>query len=196
MAKGLDANTDCSGLIPCLKQNGIEFIARYYGRTKHHPLTQQEAKTISAAGMHVVAVWESGNPTSADYFSHVQGVADGHDAYIYAHTKIGQPTESPIYFAVDYDATHADVNGVVTSYFQGIHEGFDKARGNAPAYPVGVYGSGLTCTHLLHVKMVTFTWLSEFDRLRRLCRVQRLEHQATCLPDQNLRTEHRRYRHR
>jgi hypothetical protein len=161
MAKGLDANVDCRSQATCIKEAGFDFVARYYKFVHNaHPLTRDEAVALSEAGLYVVAVYESGRPTEPGYFSHARGVQDGKRAYEYARDEIGQPEGSAIYFAVDYDASAGDLDGVITEYFGGIAEAFDAASGGNPAYPIGVYGSGCTCAHLLKHTSVTYAWLA------------------------------------
>jgi hypothetical protein len=160
MAKGFNVNADCSTVAACLAKD-YEFVGRYYGTTKRHPLTLEEAKALSAHNLFLVAVWESGFPTSASYFSFAKGVNDGTSAYHYAQQDIGQPNETAIYFAVDYDASETDIAGVITEYFKGIKSGFEAISQNNPAYVVGVYGSGLTCSQLLGSNLVEKSWLAE-----------------------------------
>jgi len=85
---------------------------------------------------------------------------DGTRAYEYARDQVGQPEGAAIYFAVDYDASAADLEGVITDYFGGIAQAFETASGGQPAYPVGVYGSGCTCAWLLKHTSVSYAWLA------------------------------------
>ena len=161
MSNGFDSNQNCSGHASCILAKGLTFVARYY----NHPpsaktLTHGEAKTLSLAGLHLVAVWESGSPLQAAYFSHAQGLQDGAKAHDHAAAVIQQPVSAPIYFAVDFDATAAEIAGPITHYFQGVREALQHAAGSGARYPVGVYGSGLACRTLLDAGFVSFTWLS------------------------------------
>jgi len=163
MANGLDVAQDSTPQIGCLGENGYTFICRYYNT--NHPsknLTLAEAQALSAAGITIVVVWENGFPTTAGYFSQAKGVADATAALALA-TAIGQPAGSAIYFAVDYDATAADVSGPVTDYFQGVASVLGAA---ATQYAAGVYGSGATCQSLLDAGLVTFSWLSQSTGFR------------------------------
>ena len=162
MAKGLDVNQNCATIAPKLVADGYEFIARYYKITSgSHPLTHQEARALTDAGLSIVAVWENGFPTTSAYFSYSKGVHDGVAAYHMAQSDIQQPAGSPIYFAVDYDASHGDIIGGISDYFHGVRDGFNTIGRKAPAYPIGVYGSGGVCAWLLdHLPAVTYAWLS------------------------------------
>ncbi len=160
--KGLDTNRNCTDLATCLKQNGIDFVARYYSRTTQNAdkrLTLAEAQALSQAGLYLVTVYED-SPTSKTYFSNDRGKSDGKSAYAYAQ-DINQPRDSAIYFAVDYDATMADIEGPIIQYFNGVYDGLKDSANAKPIYKIGVYGSGATCDYLRkNLSFVEFSWLS------------------------------------
>lgn len=160
MAKGVDASVPCTAALACFKQNGIEFVGRYYANHGSKVLTLAEAQAISGAGLRIVAVWEDGSPTQASYFSYAKGVDDGTSAYHDAQS-LGQPVASPIYFAVDYDASSADISGPVNDYFRGIQAGFQAAAAGGPVHPVGVYGSGAVCQFMLGRRLAQYAWLTQ-----------------------------------
>jgi hypothetical protein len=78
-----------------------------------------------------------------------------------AKESIGQPFGSAIYFAVDYDPTQADIDGVISNYFTGVHAALYVANEGEPSYRVGVYGSGLCCGTLIDRGIATLSWLSQ-----------------------------------
>jgi len=160
MKKGLDASRDLTKFASELAGR-YDFVARYYNaKNASKNLTLGEANILSTAGLAIVVVWEDGRPTNAGYFSYEKGVDDGTSAYFYALHTISQPASTPIYFAVDYDATQADLNGPITSYFQGIRDGFNTISNNDPSYIVGVYGSGLVCSGILSANLASYSWLT------------------------------------
>jgi hypothetical protein len=160
MPQGFDTNHSCLHVVDQLKSLNIDFVGRYYANSGPKVLTRAEALALSTAGIAIVAVWEDGFPTKAGYFSYSKGVDDGtsacHDAQV-----IGQPVDSPIYFAVDCDAAPDEVAGAISDYFRGIAVGFAASSGGQAYYPVGVYGSGLTCSSLLARNMASVAWLSQ-----------------------------------
>jgi hypothetical protein len=166
MGKGLDTTVNCHSLAASIKEAGYDFVCRYYNRNNPGKnLTREEAAALSRAGLHVVAVWENGYPTSPDYFSYEAGKKDGHDAHRYAHS-IGQPANTPIYFTVDYDASEADLSGVVSKYMSGVLDAFREEEIAAGThYDVGIYGSGQTCGHMLDAFRgaggIRYAWLAE-----------------------------------
>ena len=163
MTQGFDTGPDCSAHAAAIKAQGYGFVGRYYFSViSHHKkkLTRSEAEALSGAGLYVVAVFENSS-NSAGYFTHAQGLSDGKAAFRYAADQIVQPFGSPIYFAVDYDASTANLSGGIGSYFRGIAEAFTAESQGGDTYQIGVYGSGLTCSTLAHSGAVTYTWLAQ-----------------------------------
>jgi hypothetical protein len=101
-------------------------------------LTFIELRAIHDANLALYLVFQNGGDGAA-YFSFAQGVKDGRDART-AAAEFGWPRDLPIFFAVDYNASDADLTGVLLAYFNGVYEGMLHADGR-PAYPIGVYGS-------------------------------------------------------
>jgi hypothetical protein len=159
LLKGFDANRDCGKLIDKIVAGKVDFVARYYSHNSAKNLSFSEARLLSGAGLKIVAVWEAQGDKAAS-FSHASGVDDGTSAYNMA-ISIGQARGTPIYFAVDFDAPQAVVAGPIHDYFQGVADGFASIGHNDPAYTVGVYGSGLVCSRLKQLSLVTHTWLSQ-----------------------------------
>jgi len=162
MKRGFDSNRDLSKFGSCLAMEGYDFVGRYYN--KNNPsknLSFAEANFLSSIGLRIVAIWENGFPTSASYFSYRTGLADGTAAYEYAKTTISQPILSPIYFAVDYDASPQDVAGVISEYFNGVVSAFNPMGNGSPEYFIGVYGSGLVCRKMLETGIATHSWLAQ-----------------------------------
>jgi hypothetical protein len=159
VTKGIDTIQNIQAFFECLKNNGYEFICRYYSRTTQMPekvLHQPEAQAISNAGFSIVSVYED-DPVNAAYFSAGRGSEDAAGAQTQA-TAVGQPAGTPIYFTVDYDAQPGDLPAIL-QYFTAVRQTINQG-GNGP-YPVGVYGSGLVCQSLLGAGLVEFTWLSQ-----------------------------------
>ncbi|HEV2334664.1 MAG TPA: DUF1906 domain-containing protein [Stellaceae bacterium] len=160
MAKGIDLPIDAGRFVDDIKSAGIDFVARYYrSATSHFPsLSASEAKLLSSSGLKIVVVWE-GASNHVSYFSQTAGANDGTSAYHQAKV-IGQPADSAIYFAVDYDATAADVAGPIRDYFRGVAAGFAAAGGANPGYQIGVYGSGAVCRALIDAGLASLGWLA------------------------------------
>ena len=162
MSRGLSTNRRLTAKASCLAQAGIDFAARYYSAHTHQPekaLTADEAKTLCDADIQLVVVYEDG-PTDSSYFSKQRGQQDG-QAALAAANGITQPLGTTIYFAVDYDASVADVSGPIADYFDGVAAAIHQSNPAAPPYLIGVYGSGRCCKFLKDNGKAIKTWLAE-----------------------------------
>jgi len=159
MIIGVDASRDCSSIAKALTSDGRQFVCRYYANSGKKRLSLAELQVLNSSGLKVVVVWEDGYPTKPSYFSYTKGVDDGTSAYNDA-LQIGQPTGSPIYFAVDYDASDSDLAGVINDYFKGIVQGLRVASQGGMEHAIGVYGSGATCAYILRRGLVTYSWVA------------------------------------
>ena len=76
-----------------------------------------------------------------------------------AHGEIEQPAGSAVYFAVDFDASAAEIRSAIIPYFRGVARAFADDNG-LPVYRVGVYGSGAVCAAVLDAGLAELAWLS------------------------------------
>lgn len=151
--KGVDAAFDLSPYINGLRDAGIGFCARYYSYNPAKDLTVLEANALGANGFRIVTVFESAGD-HYQYFTEAQGTKDAQQALARADA-CGQPKGTAIYFAVDFDATTAEVEDGITSYFTAAKAGLG---GN---YSMGVYGSGGVLAALRDAGLVSFLWLAQ-----------------------------------
>lgn len=154
--RGFDCTQDLSSHGQQVLDGGYSFVIRYtfsgISRAKTI-LTYREALHLSGMGIFLVNVFQN-SADHAGYFTEDQGVKDGVSAFAYARSGLQQPIQTPVYFAVDYDASYDDLKHRIAPYFEGVR----RSRG---AYLVGVYGSGLVCRVLKELGLVSFTWLSQ-----------------------------------
>jgi len=150
MALGCDTATIITdSKLQTLINGGYTFVGRYLG--SH--LTSEEKNRITSGGLYIVSLYE-GNPVNIDYFTAQQGRTDATRAIEKAQS-LGQPSGTPIYFTVDYDASDSDVRGGIRIYLQAIKAVFEE-RGNP--YKLGLYGSGAVLTYFRNT--YTYTWLA------------------------------------
>lgn len=97
-----------------IRSQGFVAVGRYLGNSSSKLITDAEAKQIRAHGLGLWLVWETTAVRATA--GHAAGVADAKAARAQA-AKVGYPTNAPIFFAVDFDATPAQVR----SYFEGVH---------------------------------------------------------------------------
>ncbi len=127
-----------------LRKANVKFACRYLSRDSAKNLTAAEAKILSDARIDLVVVWE----TTADRAK--QGVAagrlDAREALKQARA-CGMPEDAPIYFAVDFDGTAAQV----APYFRGVAGVLGKSR-------TGVYGGLRVVAGLFDAGIVDYGW--------------------------------------
>jgi Domain of unknown function (DUF1906) len=158
MPTGFDTPADCSGQIPCIRHAGHAFVGRYLSKSSWKVIRKAEADTLRRAGLAIVLVYEDG-PTTPSYFSFGRGQMDGARAANQAKV-LDAPGNTTIYFAVDYDASEDDIDGVITQYFQGVVSSLRSfAAGGDADYRVGVYGSGATCIAMTAAGLVSMAGL-------------------------------------
>lgn len=142
-AYGCDtATTLDTSKIQALINKGMTFVGRYLPGS-NYPLDAAEKDRILSKNLSIVSIWEKDSPTYASYFSSSRGTSDAKEAILGA-SSIGQPRGTPIYFAVDYDASPEHINGEIEDYVTAIIAEFN--RQNNP-YKVGLYGSGAVLEH-------------------------------------------------
>ena len=117
-------------------------------------------RALAQAGLRIGFVWETSS-TRASFFSRIQGLVDGAAAFRMAHEVIGQPFDSAIYCAVDYDLTQADIDGAISNDFTGVRAALYVAAEGQPSYRIGVYGSGLCCGSLVEREIASLSWLAQ-----------------------------------
>jgi hypothetical protein len=160
MPRGFDTTQDTTLKLADIKAANYDFVARYLSQSHWKVIGPAEAAAITAAGLGLVLVYEDG-PTTSDYFSFGRGQADGTRAAQQAGL-IGAPAGTAIYFAVDYDASSDDINGVITQYFNGVSNAMKSfAAANGTNYSIGVYGSGATCSAVTASGLGQLGWLAQ-----------------------------------
>ena len=160
VSRGIDMATDARDVSQELKGSGLHFVARYYRdpASRLPPLSVEEARAVTAAGMNLVTVWQY-KSNKPEHFSYASGQADGMAAHRQAKA-VGQPPGTAIYFAVDYNVPEAEIRGLIDPYFRGVAAGLAAAAGKSREYRIGVYGSGAVCGYLKAVRLAEYAWLS------------------------------------
>lgn len=127
--------------IATIKALGYGGVMRYLSLPADNPknITATEAHALRAAGLKIGLVWETtANRASAGAAA---GTADAHAANAQADA-LGYPKGAVIFYAVDFDASVAQVK----PYFDAL-----KA---APGRPVGLYGG----IKLTGIKLTSYNW--------------------------------------
>ena len=146
----LDTNHNVTAKLAALKAMGIDTVIRYImpNTANEKVVKPAEARAFAAAGMKLAIVYEiNGTPSGAN-----QGGADGEFAFSYMPT-IGAPDGAIIWYAVDYDPSPAQMQGVIAAF-----TAFKATLGGR--YAVGCYGSGYCCDTLFGAGLITGRWIT------------------------------------
>lgn len=152
MSKGFDTDSNFFAECGCLVAAGYEFAGVYINRQS--PATIQHA---IGQGLFIVSIFEQAS-NSYGYFTSAQGLADGKSIMRYA-PYVGQPDDTPIYCAVDFDADEAQARGGIADYFTAVRSVINE-NGEGP-YKVGAYGNGLVLSVLRELGLVEYFWLAD-----------------------------------
>ncbi|MEM7226449.1 MAG: glycoside hydrolase domain-containing protein [Pseudomonadota bacterium] len=160
----IDTPFNTTAKATALRGEGIETVIRYYNFRNSNTfpdkcLTAEEAQALTAAGLNLVAVFQQRQNRASD-FSRQIGLRAGRRAHELAADKVGQPSGSAIYFAVDFDASADEIDTLIKPYFEGVRESLAAEGGGTPQYRVGAYGSGLLGKTLTAAGLIELTWLS------------------------------------
>lgn len=124
---------------------GKHFIVGYVSRDKSKNITRAECVAAHAAGITVCLVWETTSNRALSGTS--GGMVDGPEARRQANA-LGFPADRPIYVAVDFDATAAELLTAVGPYL----------RAFGPTALVGVYGGLRTVKYVLDHHFAAYGW--------------------------------------
>ncbi|MGZ0712564.1 glycoside hydrolase domain-containing protein (plasmid) [Coraliomargarita sp. W4R53] len=117
-----------------------------------------EMERIITAGGKVFPLFQTGGGTPS-HFTYERGtqVAEeaGNAAWAYR-----VPTNSIVYFSVDYDAYDWEVTDSIIPYFQGIR---DVLNASTDVYRVGVYGPRNVCTRLATAGLAVSSFVSDMS---------------------------------
>jgi hypothetical protein len=128
---------------------GYKFVCRYLSGDPGggKDLTASEQSSLEAAGIDIVLNWETtGTDATSGYNA---GVSDATAAKSEAES-LGQPSNRPIYFSIDFDAESSDASSI-NAYFQGVASVIGLAR-------TGVYGGYYIVNELFGAGLVTWAW--------------------------------------
>lgn len=163
-AKIIDTAQNSTRFLPELERMGVRTVLRYYNHSNSRTLpekclTREEAQTLSAHGFGIGVVFQQYGRDISN-FTAAAGRKNAKRALYLASQRIGQPSDSGIYFAVDHDFhTKADIE-TIAGFFAAINDIFAEHRaGGGETYHIGCYASGRICHYLLERNLARFFWL-------------------------------------
>jgi len=134
-----------------LRSAGVTFVCRYLSHQPSKNLTRSEAEALSAAGIDIVANWETdkkGFMTSVD----ATPARDAESALAQARS-CGMPDGRPIYFSLDVDPRGFSAGewDRVFTYLDGVAAVIGRAN-------VGIYGGFLAIEKALGARKAQWGW--------------------------------------
>lgn len=163
MGKIIDTNQDVTNHIASLLADDVSDVIRYLSPifpAGEKCVKEPEAQALSKAGIRLGLVCEGWGDfqTHGMDFPQISGAAGARDGKFcsgYA-PRVGAPLNTCIYFAVDTDASAAQIHQFVLPYFAAIRLTFRNS-----GYRVGVYGSGAVCAAVIASGDADLAWLSQ-----------------------------------
>jgi peptidoglycan hydrolase-like protein with peptidoglycan-binding domain len=146
-----------------LKDAGFSVVGRYLTDSDRPDalakrIQDGELQAVFAAGLKVFPIFQEGG-TDATYFSYDLGVRAAGRA-VDAADRLGFLPGTVIYYAVDFDATRAEVETHLEPYFRGIHAELQR-RGCA--YRVGVYAGRRICATLAAAHLTELSYVADMS---------------------------------
>lgn len=152
---GMDTSTPITASAAIARYNeGYRVVGRYLTVTGK-AIVAGELENIFDAGLKVFPIYQNYN-NAASYFTESLGRGHGIQAAIRARELGIGPT--PIFFAVDYDATGAEANTIILQYFTGIAKGL--ASSIDVKYKVGIYATRNVCSIVSQAGKAEAIWVS------------------------------------
>jgi len=177
MAKGIDRadsfNTqDELNFLSCIKNSyGIEFVGRYYkpSSSSSYLLTRTEAQNISRLGLYIAAVYQNRGRYPSD-FSYNIGKDDCNYA-IGCAENVGQPKNTTIYFAVDFDAYNTPgAMENIRDYFRGVNDAMNYFyKTNSYKWYIGIYAGRQVCEDIKSLGLAYHIWQAAAWRYGKDC---------------------------
>ncbi|QFZ21486.1 glycoside hydrolase domain-containing protein [Saccharothrix syringae] len=138
---------------------GYRYVGRYLedppGSTLDKQIQPGELEGVFGTGMRVFPIWQYSAREPADFT-----YAKGFDDALRAHARglhHGFNHGTVIYFAVDYDATQAEIESNVVPYFNGVVAGLAN---QGKRYVHGVYGSRNVCAQVTKHTQARWSFVS------------------------------------
>ena len=159
MSTIIDTNHNTTPHLPALKAAGIKTIIRYLSPINpagEKCIKPAEAHAIAATGLRLALVCEGWGDFAHGAISAGAGERDGEWCAKYA-PAVGAAEGACLYFAVDTDASAAQIRRLVLPYFGSIAMALAAA---SPRYRCGVYGGGAVCAGVTEAGLADRSWLS------------------------------------
>lgn len=159
---------DCATILTTEKAQtlvnaGYEIGGRYLSGTivggASKALTPGEIQIIFDAGLRFFPIYQSSARTES-YFNYTQGAEDATNAAVAAFAlKI--PSNTIIYFAVDFDAMDYQITNSVIPYFEGVYDTLSGIE--VRKYRVGIYGARNICSRVCEAGYAVSSFVADMS---------------------------------
>jgi peptidoglycan hydrolase-like protein with peptidoglycan-binding domain len=146
-----------------LRDAGYAIVGRYLTDSDRPDALEKriqdgELQAILDGGLRVFPIFQEGG-TDTTYFSYDLGVRAAGRADDAAR-RLGFLPGTPVYYAIDFDATRDEVETYLEPYFRGIHAELVR-RGSA--YRVGVYAGRRICATLAAAHLTELSFVADMS---------------------------------
>ncbi|MDE6926011.1 MAG: DUF1906 domain-containing protein, partial [Acetatifactor sp.] len=138
-----------------LKSKGYNTVGRYLTGTDFKVLRDDEPRRILQNGLNFFPIFQESS-TSASYFTDKRGKRDAKNA-VKAARRFGIPEGNVLYFAVDLDATSAQITKYVLPYFKALSESID------PLFLIGIYVTRNVCAQVCEAGYAVTCFVSDMS---------------------------------
>ncbi|MBR1376663.1 MAG: DUF1906 domain-containing protein [Bacilli bacterium] len=154
---------DCATILTQAKaatlfNNGYRYVGRYLSGTAaggvSKALSREELQIAFNNGLNVFPIYQSSG-TDINYFTYEQGKYDAKEAMKYAD-KLGIPSDTIIFFAVDCDPLDYQITQNIIPYFNGINSVI-------AGYGVGIYGTRNACSRISNLGYASNSFVSDMS---------------------------------
>ncbi len=148
-----------------LKAAGYQVVGRYLtgtvGSSTRKFITFEEIENIKNAGLRVFPIYQDGG-YRLEYFQDLrQGTVDAHTA-IASAKRIGIPSGTTIYFAVDFDCYSYQMSSFIVPYFRKLNLVFNSST-NSKKYKVGIYGPRYVCSYISDLGLAKYSFVADMS---------------------------------
>lgn len=147
-----------------IKNAGYQVVGRYLTGTangKRKFITFEEIKNIESAGLRVFPIYQDGGYKVQYFQNQRQGIVDAHTA-ITAAKRIGVPSGTTIYFAVDFDCYDYQMKSFIVPYFQKLNFVFNSETNNKK-YKVGIYAPRYICSYISNKGLAEYSFVADMS---------------------------------
>lgn len=160
---------DCATILTAEKaqtlyNNGYRYVGRYLSGTIgggiSKALSISEMQIAFSAGLRIFPIHQS-SANMVSYFSEEQAQSDIWSAYDHAR-KLGIPTGTTIYFAVDCDPQDSEIISNIIPYFKELN---DRMKNDfyGEKYKIGIYGTRNVCAEVSNLGYTSFSFVSDMS---------------------------------